>query len=96
MGPRDIGTYQIVEGYGFLTPLRLILVRLQGVDAGLVGSDGRFLTGARVGQTPLYVSLARGLRTIYVAEGVQGLWRGGTALTVRGSLHSMGHLCGYN
>ena len=52
-------------GYGGASPLRLILVRLQGVDAGLVGADGRLLTGARKGQHPIYISMARGLKLTY-------------------------------
>lgn len=84
-------------GYFIPTPFQLLKVRLQGIDAGLVCSTtGRLTTGARAGEMPLYRSLRVGLHRVYEKEGVKGLWRGGSALTFRGSLHSAGHLCGYD
>ena len=84
-------------GYFIPTPFQLLKVRLQGIDAGLVDrTTGRLVTGARAGETPLYSSLRVGLQRVYAKEGVKGLWRGGSALTFRGSLHSSGHLCGYD
>ena len=83
-------------GYFIPTPLQLMKVRLQGIDAGLVGADGRLVTGARAGERPRYRTLLRGLRRCWGEGGVGGLWRGGSALTFRGSLHSAGHLSGYD
>ena len=47
-------------GYFIPTPFQLLKVRLQGIDAGKLGTDGRLLTGARVGEVPLYGNLRQG------------------------------------
>jgi hypothetical protein len=75
-------------GYFIPTPFQLLKVRLQGIDAGLVDSaTGRLTTGARAGEVRLYGTLRHGLQRVYANEGLRGLWRGGSALTFRGSLH---------
>ena len=67
-------------GYGLSTPLWQLKTRLQ---AGLES-------------TPLYRNALHGLRTMWQEEGGRALYRGWSALVVRGALMNAGNTLGYD
>lgn len=78
------------------TPFFQAKTRLQG-EAGIVDPrTGLLVTGTRAGHTPAYRNLLHFVERCVVEEGPWALFRGSSALVVRGSLLSMGHLSGYD
>jgi hypothetical protein len=82
-------------GYGLSTPFFLMKTRLQA-EAGRVGADGILQTGARKGKRPQYRHMAHGFSEIIKNEGFLQLYRGGTALVIRGALLTAGQQLGYD
>ena len=81
-------------GYGLSTPWWQIKTRLQA-SAGVVDSQSGLLrTGACVGQRPLFRNSLQALPIIWNEGGVRSLYRGLSALVVRGALMNAGNTLG--
>lgn len=73
-------------GYWLITPLYGIKVQLQVSTAQV----------AEQGAKPLYRGTWDGLSTTFKSSGLKGLWRGASAIMVRGGLLSAGQTTGYD
>ena len=86
-------------GYFLGSPLFLAKTRLQA-EAGLVGPDGRYATGARAGHAPSFGqgqgAGLRALRGIAAERGAAALWSGAGAFTMRGAVLSSSQLASYD
>ncbi len=84
-------------GYVAAAPL-FYATRVAQAEAGVVGADGRLLTGARAGRPPTAAG-ASGLpmlRALAASRGVVGLWKGADVLVARGALMSATQLATYD
>lgn len=90
-------------GYFIASPVLQVKVQLQA-EAGLVGLDGKYATGARSGQAPTYRGTLHGLGSLArsgaaeggLAGGVRSLWRGASVIVSRGALLSGAQLMAYD
>ena len=83
-------------GYLFCSPFYQVKTQMQA-EAGLICKEkGVFLTGRRVGHQPTYKNVWHALSVIGNKAGIRGLWRGSTALVVRGALLTAGQQTGYD
>ena len=81
-------------GYGISTPMWQMKTRLQASTGRLV--DGKYVTGLCKGQRPLYSNFVQGMSQIAKQEGFAQLYRGGSALIIRGALMNSGNTLGYD
>jgi len=96
------GAYMAIAGlssgagaYFVTTPFHLLKTMIQA-ETGLIGSDGRYLTGSRAGKKPYVTGLISGMKRVIADNGILGLWRGCVPLTVRGATFTGGQLAGYD
>eukprot|EP00930_Biecheleria_cincta_P015796 TRINITY_DN13050_c0_g1_i1.p1 TRINITY_DN13050_c0_g1~~TRINITY_DN13050_c0_g1_i1.p1 ORF type:complete len:273 (+),score=33.19 TRINITY_DN13050_c0_g1_i1:82-819(+) len=86
-------------GYFLASPFLMVMVRMQS-EAGLVGHDGRYITGARVGSPPSYQGMLHALRTIAGAEGMmsslRALWHGSSVITLLGGVLNGSQMMAYD
>lgn len=73
----------------------MIKNQLQG-EAGKLGKDGIYVSGARKGQPPSYRNGAAGLLKVFKVDGIPGLWNGSSVLMMRGATLSSSQLMGYD
>lgn len=93
-----------MASYLLASPLLQAKTQLQA-EAGRVGPDGLYVTGAKAGRPPSYLGGAHALRTI-AAEGASGgggalgavlaLWRGAGVIVGRGAVLSASQLMAYD
>lgn len=87
-------------GYFLASPFLMIMVRMQS-EAGLVGHDGKFVTGARVGSPPAYPGTLHALRTIAggspgTVSAIHALWHGSSVITLRGGVLNGSQMMAYD
>lgn len=90
-------------GYFIASPVLQVKVQLQA-EAGLVGSDGNYTTGARSGHAPRYRGTLHGLTSLASSGAADGgpagalrtLWRGASVIVSRGALLSGAQLMAYD
>jgi len=91
-------------GYFLASPLLQVKTQMQA-EAGLLGPDGKYETGARTGQPPTYRNAVQALRTLAASGATEGrgalgavqvLWRGAGVIVGRGAALSASQLCAYD
>eukprot|EP00930_Biecheleria_cincta_P096714 TRINITY_DN88521_c0_g1_i1.p1 TRINITY_DN88521_c0_g1~~TRINITY_DN88521_c0_g1_i1.p1 ORF type:complete len:323 (+),score=23.13 TRINITY_DN88521_c0_g1_i1:51-1019(+) len=87
-------------GYVIASPLLQVKTQMQA-EAGIVGKDGLYETGNRVGSAPTYRSSFHAFRAIAssgegVLGGVRALWRGAGVIVGRGAVLSATQLMTYD
>lgn len=81
--------------YFITTPFHLIKTMIQA-ERAMIGPDGLYRHGPKVGQKPQVTGLISGIQQIVQNHGVVGLWRGCIPLTARGATFTGGQLVGYD
>lgn len=84
-----------MAGYFCASPLLQIKTQMQA-EAGKVGADGLYETGARKGHPKSYSSALAGFRKVVADGGVQSLWRGSSVIVGRGASMSATQLMTYD
>ena len=82
-------------GYLLASPLLQVKTQMQA-EAGRLGADGRYETGARAGRPPSYRGGAHALRALSAQGGVRALWRGAGVIVARGAVLSASQLSAYD
>lgn len=96
------GLFAGMAGYFCASPLLQIKTQMQ-VEAGKVGADGLYMTGARAGSPPSYLNTAHAIRSL-ASSGLDGgvlgslksLWRGAGVIVGRGAAVSSSQLSAYD
>lgn len=84
-------------GYGIANPVYQMKTRLQSGAGEVTSSTGKLMTGSLRGQRPPFRNGLHGLVIIARTEGiVSGLFRGVSALVLRGAVMNMGVAFGYD
>lgn len=81
--------------YLITTPFHLVKTMIQA-EHGVIGTNGLYITGSRVGKEPHVTHLISGLKTLYKENGFTSLYRGVLPLAARGSTFTGGQLFGYD
>merc|ERR1719353_82234 len=92
-----------MTGYFFATPLLQVKTQMQ-VEAGKIGTDGMYMTGARTGLSPTYTGTFNALSILAndgaanggVAGSLAALWRGAAVIIGRGAVLSASQLAAYD
>ena len=90
-------------GYFFASPFLMIMTQMQA-EAGQVGADGKYITGAKAGKSPTYRGVIHAWRTISAAGSqadgsrgaVRALWRGASLISLRGGVLNASQMMGYD
>eukprot|EP00030_Apusomonadida_sp_AF-17_P005420 a5300_13.p1 GENE.a5300_13~~a5300_13.p1 ORF type:complete len:340 (+),score=79.99 a5300_13:45-1022(+) len=83
-------------GSAIANPTDVVKIRLQA-EAGVVGPDGKYVTGLAKGASPTYTSTLRAFGQILRTEGVvHGLYAGVGPTMVRAALLTAGQLASYD
>jgi|EP00979_Chaetoceros_neogracilis_P013985 hypothetical protein len=81
--------------YFVTTPFHLLKTMIQA-EKGLIGPNGLYLNGLRMGKAPHVTGLFSGMKKVVAENGFLGLWRGCVPLTARGATFTAGQLVGYD
>lgn len=87
------GVFCGAVGYGVTTPFHLLKTMIQA-EKGLIGTDGRYLSGTRMGKKPYATDFVTGVVRIVQERGVFCLWKGALPLMCRGALFTSGQMLG--
>lgn len=81
--------------YGVSTPFHLLKTMIQA-EQGVLGPDGRYVSGARTGKNAYANDFFTGASKIVRERGILCLWRGSIPLAARGALFTAGQMVGYD
>lgn len=81
--------------YFVTTPFHLLKTMIQA-EKGLIGPDGRYVNGTRIGKLPYATDFISGSKRVISNHGVAGLWKGCIPLSARGALFTGGQMLGYD
>ena len=81
--------------YFVTTPFHLLKTMIQA-EKGIIGPNGLYLNGLRMGKAPHVTGLFSGMKKVVAENGILGLWRGCVPLTARGATFTAGQLVGYD
>lgn len=103
VGPQGMfvaGLLAGMTGYLCASPLLQVKTQLQ-VEAGKLGANGLYETGARIGHPPAYSSTLGAFRTLAAVDGgfvgkLRSIWRGGSVIVGRGCAVSASQLTAYD
>ena len=82
-------------GSALATPTDLVKIRQQK-EAGLLGKDGKFVTGLRTGHRPMYRNTFDAFRCVFRQEGIRGLYTGVAPTMTRAACLAAGQLASYD
>lgn len=98
---KDVGSMFIAgllcgsAGYLLTTPFHFLKTIIQA-EKGVIGINGIYISGNRVGKEPFAVDLLQGAARMIQQQGITSLWKGALPLTCRGALFTAGQMVGYD